>query len=55
MGAKPIARIVSHAVHAQAPEWFTTAPVGAIDKALKKAGWGAKDVDLWESTKPSPR
>ena len=48
MGAKPIARIVSHAVHAQAPEWFTTAPVGAIDKALKKAGWGAKDVDLWE-------
>ena len=48
MGAKPVARIVSHAVHAQAPEWFTTAPVGAIDKALKKAGWGVKDVDLWE-------
>ena len=48
MGAKPIARIVSHAVHAQAPEWFTTAPVGAIDKALKKAGWAPKDVDLWE-------
>ncbi len=48
MGAKPVARIVSHAVHAQAPEWFTTAPVGAIDKALKKAGWAAKDVDLWE-------
>ena len=48
MGVKPVARIVSHAVHAQAPEWFTTAPVGAIDKALKKAGWGAKDVDLWE-------
>jgi acetyl-CoA C-acetyltransferase len=47
-GAKPIARIVSHAVHAQAPEWFTTAPVGAIEKALKKAGWAAKDVDLWE-------
>ncbi len=48
MGAKPVARIVSHAVHAQAPDWFTTAPVGAIDKALKKAGWAVKDVDLWE-------
>ena len=48
MGLQPIARIVSHAVHAQAPEWFTTAPVGAIDKALKKAGWQAGQVDLWE-------
>src|SRR5512137_761648 len=48
MGLKPVARIVGHAVHAQAPDWFTTAPVGAIDKALKKAGWGAKDVELWE-------
>ncbi len=48
MGAKPLARIVSHAVHAQAPEWFTTAPVGAIEKALKKAGWQAGQVDLWE-------
>jgi acetyl-CoA C-acetyltransferase len=48
MGLKPIARIVSHAVHAQAPDWFTTAPVGAIDKALKKAGWQAGQVDLWE-------
>jgi len=48
MGATPIARIVGHAVHAQAPEWFTTAPVGAIDKALKKAGWDAKSVNLWE-------
>jgi acetyl-CoA C-acetyltransferase len=47
-GAKPIARIVSHAVHAQAPEWFTTAPVGAIDKVLKKAGWQPGQVDLWE-------
>jgi acetyl-CoA C-acetyltransferase len=47
-GIAPIARIVSHAVHAQAPEWFTTAPVGAIDKALKKAGWDARSVDLWE-------
>lgn len=47
-GLQPVARIVSHAVHAQAPEWFTTAPVGAIDKALKKAGWQAGEVDLWE-------
>jgi len=47
-GAKPIARIVGHAVHAQAPEWFTTAPVGAIDKVLKKAGWQPQQVDLWE-------
>ncbi len=48
LGCKPIARIQAHAVHAQAPNWFTTAPVGAIDKVLKKTGWGAKDVDLWE-------
>ncbi len=47
-GLAPIARIVAHAVHAQAPEWFTTAPVGAIDKVLKKSGWDAKSVDLWE-------
>ncbi len=48
MGATPIARIVSHAVHAQAPDWFTTAPVGAINKALKKANWDASQVELWE-------
>jgi len=47
-GLKPVARIVSHAVHAQAPEWFSTAPAGAIQKALKKAGWTAEQVDLWE-------
>ena len=47
-GLAPVARIVSHAVHAQAPEWFSTAPAGAIDKALKKAGWQAGEVDLWE-------
>jgi acetyl-CoA C-acetyltransferase len=47
-GLAPIARIVAHGVHAQAPEWFTTAPVGAIDKVLKKAGWDAKSVNLWE-------
>jgi acetyl-CoA C-acetyltransferase len=47
-GLTPIARIVSHSVHAQAPDWFTTAPVGAIQKALAKAGWQASQVDLWE-------
>jgi acetyl-CoA C-acetyltransferase len=47
-GLQPIARIVGHAVHAQAPDWFTTAPVGAIQKALAKAGWQAGQVDLWE-------
>lgn len=48
LGCKPLARIVSHAMHAQAPEWFTTAPVGATQKALAQAGWSVKDVDLWE-------
>jgi len=48
MGVKPIARIVAHAVHAQAPEWFTTATVGAIDRVLSRAGWDAKSVNLWE-------
>ena len=48
MGVTPIARIAAHSVHAQAPEWFATAPAGAIAKALKKAGWDAGQVDLWE-------
>jgi len=48
LGCKPLARIVSHATHAQAPEWFATAPVGATQKALAKAGWAVGDVDLWE-------
>ncbi len=48
LGCQPLARIVAHATHAQEPEWFTTAPVGATQKALKKAGWTAGDVDLWE-------
>ncbi|NBS08821.1 MAG: acetyl-CoA C-acyltransferase [Betaproteobacteria bacterium] len=48
LGCKPLARIVSHATHAQAPEWFSTAPVGASQKALDKAGWQVADVDLWE-------
>jgi acetyl-CoA C-acetyltransferase len=45
---RPIARIVSYASHAQAPEWFTTAPAPAIQKALDKAGWKVADVDLFE-------
>ena len=48
LGIKPLARIVAHAMHAQEPNWFTTAPVGATQKALAKAGWSVKDVDLWE-------
>jgi len=44
----PLARIVAHATHAQAPGLFTTAPVPAMQKALKKAGWSVADVDLWE-------
>ncbi len=48
LGCKPLAKIVSHAVHAQEPNWFATAPVGAVNKALAKAGWAVKDVDLWE-------
>ncbi len=48
LGCKPLAKIVSHATHAQEPEWFATAPVGASEKALAKAGWSVGDVDLWE-------
>ncbi len=48
LGATPMARILGHATFAQAPEWFTTAPVGAVNKLLKKIGWTVKDVDLWE-------
>ena len=47
-GLKPLARIVAHSSHAQAPEWFTTAPVKAINNVLKKAGWTVADVDLFE-------
>ena len=47
-GCTPIARIAAHAVHAQEPQWFATAPAGAIDKVLKKTGWDAKSVNLWE-------
>ncbi len=48
LGCKPLAKITGHAMHAQAPNWFTTAPVGATQKALARAGWIVKDVDLWE-------
>lgn len=48
MGVTPVARLVGTAVHANAPEWFTTAPVGAIQKLLAKNQWDAKSVDLWE-------
>jgi acetyl-CoA C-acetyltransferase len=47
-GIKPLARIVAHASHAQAPEWFTTAPIDAIRKVMSKAGWNQNDVDLYE-------
>ena len=47
-GLQPLARIVAHATHAQAPEWFTTAPVKAIANVLEKAGWRVEDVDLFE-------
>ena len=47
-GTKALARVVAHATHSQAPEWFTTAPVAAIQKVLEKAGWAVGDVDLFE-------
>lgn len=48
LGCKPIARIAGHAMHAQEPNWFTTAPVGATQKLLARTGWKVADVDLWE-------
>lgn len=48
LGLKPLAKIVSQSTHAQAPEWFTTAPAGAMKKALEKANWKVSDVDLFE-------
>jgi acetyl-CoA C-acetyltransferase len=47
-GIKPLARVVGYASHAQEPEWFTTAPVGAIRKLLERTGWKAGEVDLYE-------
>ncbi|RZM04237.1 MAG: acetyl-CoA C-acyltransferase [Variovorax sp.] len=48
IGAKPVARILAHATHAQQPEWFSTAPVGAVQKLFARTGWSVADVDLWE-------
>jgi len=48
LGLKPVARVMGHAAHAHEPAKFTTAPVGAITKALAEAGWDAADVDLYE-------
>jgi acetyl-CoA C-acetyltransferase len=48
LGKKPLARIVAHSSLAQKPEWFTTAPVGAVKSVLERAGLKAADVDLWE-------
>jgi acetyl-CoA C-acetyltransferase len=47
-GATPLARVVAYASHAHAPEWFTTAPAGAIRRVLEQAGWSAAEVDLYE-------
>lgn len=47
-GLTPVATVVATAAHAQEPAAFTTAPVGAIQKVLAKAGWSVDDVDLWE-------
>ena len=47
-GLAPLARVVAHARHSQAPEWFTTAPITAIGNVLAKAGWTVADVDLFE-------
>jgi acetyl-CoA C-acetyltransferase len=48
LGCTPIAKILGHARHSQAPNWFTTAPIGAIEKLYKKTGWSTKEVDLFE-------
>ncbi len=47
-GLKPLARIVGHSSHAQDPAWFSTAPVGAMQKLFDKTGWTADSVDLFE-------
>jgi len=48
LGVKPVARILAHSSHAQAPGWFTTAPVKAIDKLMQQVGWSVGDIDLFE-------
>ena len=47
-GLTPLAKIVAYASNSQHPSEFTIAPVGAIEKVLKKTGWDAQEVDLWE-------
>ena len=47
-GLKPLARVLAYASHAQEPEWFTTAPVGAMRKVLAQLGWKPHDADLYE-------
>ncbi|MBI2508628.1 MAG: acetyl-CoA C-acyltransferase, partial [Betaproteobacteria bacterium] len=47
-GIRPLAKIAGHATHSQEPQWFTTAPVGAIRKLFEKTGWNAKTTDLFE-------
>ena len=48
LGLAALASIVGHSTHAQEPGWFTTAPVGAMQKLLAKTGWSSGSVDLWE-------
>ncbi|NIM70678.1 MAG: acetyl-CoA C-acyltransferase [Xanthomonadales bacterium] len=48
LGAQPLARIIAHATHSQEPQWFTTAPVGAIARVLERTGWAVADIDLFE-------
>ena len=48
LGATPLARIAGQAVFAHEPQWFATAPAGAINKVLKQSGWDAKSINLWE-------
>ena len=47
-GITPLAAIVAHATHSQEPEWFTTAPVGAISRLFERTGWSKEEVDLFE-------
>ena len=47
-GIKPLARIINHSTNSHEPRWFTTAPIGAIEKVLEKSGWKKTDVDLFE-------
>jgi acetyl-CoA C-acetyltransferase len=48
MGLKPLVTVIDHFSYAQEPEWYSTAPIGAIEGLLKKTGWSASEVDLFE-------